>query len=573
MSDLKGKMKPQMYPYAPRAARFSRLPHNFPCCAATATSTPKNAARQFSGSLVLAAVVLLFLMEPGNLFAQQTAPGDQGSSQNNRDIGQYQSNEQSELQWDYEQQPDAQRRDPDSGQTYPQGEYGQAPAQPLDAVQLEQLVAPIALYPDRLVAQVLAASTYPSQVADADHWRQTQRYASPDQIAAGADFQNWDPSVKALTAFPQVLAQMDRNLQWTTDLGNAYYNQPQDVLEAVQVMRRRAQQAGNLQSTPQQAVHYDQGYVQLMPVNPQVVYVPTYNPWTVYGEQVSPYPGFSLLGAVESFLGSSPINYGLGIAMSAFSQTPWGWLAWGLNWLAQSVLFDQSDYYSHSTTVADWGFRHDGLHAYAGRASVARYSNGHTPDGYRRFGDGHNANRGQGFGHTPGRYAENWRENSNAGFHAFGTGYDRAPRQAYNHMRAAENRGQFNRHSNGSTLNRSTGEYHRGWAGAAYDRPMQAHRVRTSGFQTSEFRGRSSGAFAIRDSAHSAGKPPHSGGLHLFGGGHAPKSVSSRGSGGFHMGGGGHAPKSFHGGGKNFGGEHSHGGGGHSRGHGGKHHR
>ena len=565
-------MKPQMHRYAPRAATFSRLSHDAARCAATATNTLKNAARQFSGSFVLGAVILLFLMEPGSLFAQQTATGDQGWSQNNRDVGQYEPNEQSELQSDDRQQPDAQRRYPDSGQTYPQGEYGQAPAQPLDAVQLEQLVAPIALYPDRLVAQVLAASTYPSQVADADQWRQTQRDASPDQIAAGADVQNWDPSVKALTAFPQVLAQMDRNLQWTTDLGNAYYNQPQDVLEAVQAMRRRAQQAGNLQSTPQQAVHYDQGYVQLMPVNPQVVYVPTYNPWTVYGEQVSPYPGFSLLGAVGSLLGSSPINYGLGIAMSAFSQ-PWGWLAWGLNWLAQSVLFNQSDYYSRSSTVADWGFRHDGLHAYAGRGAFAGHSYGRTSDGFRRFGGGHNANRGQGFGHMPGRYAGNWRGNSNAGFHAFGTGYDRAPRQAYNHMQAAENGRQFNSHSNGSSLNRSAAEYQRGWAGAGYDRFMQAHRLPTSGFQASEFRGRSSGALASRDFTHSAGKAPHSGSFHLFGGGHAPKSVSSRGSGGFHMGGGGHAPKSFHGGGKNFGGGHSHGGGGHSSGHGGKHHR
>jgi hypothetical protein len=98
-------------------------------------------------------------------------------------------------------------------------------------------VAPIALYPDTLVAQVLAASTYPVQVVDADRWRQAQGYASPDQIAAGADAQTWDPSLKVLTAFPQVLAEMDRNLQWTTDLGNAYYNQPQDVLQAVQVMR------------------------------------------------------------------------------------------------------------------------------------------------------------------------------------------------------------------------------------------------------------------------------------------------------------------------------------------------
>src|ERR1035438_1796159 len=157
-----------------------------------------------------------------------------------------------------------------------------APAQPLDAAQLEQLVAPIALYPDTLVAQVVAASTYPGQIADADRWRQMQGDASPDQIVAAADAQNWDPSVKALTAFPQVLAQMNRNQQWTTDLGNAYYNQPQDVLQAVQVMRRRAQAAGTLESTPQQAVDYDQGYIQLTPVNPQVVYVPTYNPWTVY---------------------------------------------------------------------------------------------------------------------------------------------------------------------------------------------------------------------------------------------------------------------------------------------------
>jgi hypothetical protein len=554
-------MKPQMHRYAPHAATSSRLPHDPPSCAPTATSTLKNTA-QFSGSLVLAAVVLLFLMEPGNLFAQQSAPGDSGWSQNNQDTGQYAPNEQSQQQSDYGQQPDAQQSYPDSGQAYPQGEYGQASAQPLDAVQLEQLVAPIALYPDRLVAQVLAASTYPNQVADADQWRQTQRYASPDQIAAGADVQNWDPSVKALTAFPQVLAQMDRNLQWTTDLGNAYYNQPQDVLEAVQVMRRRAQQAGNLQSTPQQAVHYDQGYVQLMPVNPQVVYVPTYNPWTVYGEQVSPYPGFSLLGAVGSVL-ESQIDFGLGIAMSAFTQAPWGWLSWGLNWLAQSVLFNQSDYYSHSNTVADWGFRHDGLHAYAGRGAFAGHGYGRTSEGFHRFGDGHYGNRGQGFDRAQGRYAENWRGNSNRGFHAFGSGYDRTPRQAHNDLRAPVSRQQFARSGYGSNWNRGTGEGYRSGARPSYDRSMQAYRAPASGFQRGEFGGRSSGAFASSNFAHSAGKPPHSGGFHLFGGGHAPKSVSGRGSGGFHMGGGG----------KNFGGGHSHGGGGHSSGHGGKHHR
>ena len=497
-----------------------------------AAGATKNVSWQFSGSL-LKTVTMLFLIGAGNLLAQQTPPGDQTWPQNNPSPGQYAPDSQTE------QEPDKQPPYPDSDQTFPRDEYGQTqtptqplPVQPLNAAQLEQLVAPIALYPDRLVAQVLAASTYPSEVADADGWRRSQGYASPDQIAAGADVQNWDPSVKALTAFPQVLAQMDRNLQWTTDLGNAYYNQPQDVLEAVQVMRRRAQQAGNLQSTPQEAVNYDQGYIQLAPVNPQVVYVPTYDPWTVYGAQVSPYPGFSLLGAVASFFGSSPINYGLGIAMSAFGQTPWGWLAWGLNWLSQSVLFNHSDYYSNSTTVADWGFRHNGLHAYAGRRT---FTSGRSLAGYRGIGDRYNANRGQRFDHTPNTYAGNWRGNTDRDFHNFGGGYNRAPRQAYG-------------------------------------RSMQDHRVPTSGFQRGEFSGRSSGTFASRNFAHSAAKPSHSGGLHLFGGGHAPKTVSSRGSGGFHMGGGGHAPK-VHGGGKTFGGGHGQGGGGHSSSHGGgKHH-
>jgi len=482
------------------------------------------------------------------VFAQQTLAGDPGWAQNDR------------------YNTEAQRPYTDSDQPYPRQGYGQAPAwaHALNAAQLEQLVAPIALYPDALVAQVLAASTYSDQIADADHWRQMQGYASPDQIAAGADEQSWDPSVKALTAFPQVLAQMDRNLQWTTDLGNAYYNQPQDVLEAVQVMRGRAQAAGTLRSTPQQALNYEQGYIQVMPVNPQVVYVPTYNPWTVYGEQVSPYPGFSLFGGEESFLGSSPIEYGLGIAINAFSQTPWGWLAWGLNWLAQSVLFQQSDYYSHSTTVADWGFRHDGLHAYAGRGTFPRHSYGRTSDGFHQFGGRYNGSRGQGFGRTSDIYAESWRGNFNRAFHAFGSGYDQTPRPAHNYTQAPASRRQFERHGYGSSLNRRTGESYRGGAGRFSDPFDAGYRARTSGFQRGEFAGRSTEGFARRDFSASAG---------LFGGSRARRTVNTRDPGGFHMGGGGHAPKSFLRG-KNFGGGHWHGGGGRSGGHhGGNHHR
>ena len=112
--------------------------------------------------------------------------------------------------------------------------------------QLQQLVAPIALYPDSLVAQILAASTFPEQVVEADRWVQAHPDLKGDDLGKAVDQQDWDPSVKALTAFPTVLGNMDKNLSWTSSLGDAYYNQQQDVTEAVQVMRQRAQSAGDL---------------------------------------------------------------------------------------------------------------------------------------------------------------------------------------------------------------------------------------------------------------------------------------------------------------------------------------
>jgi hypothetical protein len=117
----------------------------------------------------------------------------------------------------------------------------------------------MALYPDALIAQTLAASTYPTQIVDADGWLQAQTGASPQQIASKVNSQSWDPSIKALIAFPTVLAQMDKNLDWTTNLGNAYYSQPQDVMGAIQNMRKRSQASGNLKATPQQTVSIQNG--------------------------------------------------------------------------------------------------------------------------------------------------------------------------------------------------------------------------------------------------------------------------------------------------------------------------
>ena len=134
---------------------------------------------------------------------------------------------------------------------------------------LDQLVAPIALYPDPLVAQILTASTYPQQVSDADNWSHQTAGLPPQQRADIANGMPWDPSVKALTAFPSVLDNMARNYNWTSALGNAYYNQPGDVMNAVQAARVQAQQAGYLRSTPQQRVYYSGGQILIAPVNPE----------------------------------------------------------------------------------------------------------------------------------------------------------------------------------------------------------------------------------------------------------------------------------------------------------------
>jgi len=263
-----------------------------------------------------------------------------------------------------------------------QTQLSDAPSQALTAAQLEQLLAPVALYPDQLLAQVLTAATYPAQVAAADQWLKSMRaqgYGS-DQIASGADSQTgWDPSIKALTAFPDVLDNLNSNLSWTTALGNAYYNQPQDVMQTVQVLRERAQSAGNLQTTPQETVSDDQGYVGIQPANPEVVYVPVYNPWVVYGTPVAPYAGFSFFGALANFFGMG-VQYGPDFAMAAFDRTPFGLLAWGLDWLADAVLFHHDDYWTRSTTVADWGLPYGGRRYRAGlafnRAGAGNYRSG-----------------------------------------------------------------------------------------------------------------------------------------------------------------------------------------------------
>jgi len=530
------------------------------------------------GRLLVLAVALF--LAPA-LFAQQEPNNGQYPSEQSGDqqsgygqppyaqpqpYGQQQNSQPAYPDQAYPQQPYSGDNQTENQQDYPQQMqpeqgYAQQPnqVQPLSEQQLEQLVAPIALYPDTLVAQVLAASTYPQQVAEADRWRRAQGYAPSEQIAAGADMQPWDPSVKALTAFPQVLAQMDYNLQWATELGNAYYNQPQDLLQAVQVMRQRAQATGNLRSTPQEAINYDQGNIVLAPVNPQVVYVPEYNPWAVYGQPISPYPGFSLLGAVGSFIGSSfgplAMRFGLGIATTAFMHTPFGLLAWGLDWLAHSVLFHGSDYYSHSMTVRDWGLPHGGPRAFGRGGATWANRSYRTPGGYGRPGVGFNGTRSQGFSRAPYRtpdrdaYARNRAgEGYSRGYQTSRGGYAGSSRGTYNSFRPAASRPQQYARSGfgSSSYNRSAGNFG-GRPSTNYASSMRASRAPGGSFQRSGFGGRSSSGFRNSGFGESTGKHSHSGGSH-FGGGHAPKSFGGGKSHG-HPGGGGHSGGHAHSGG------------------------
>jgi uncharacterized membrane protein YgcG len=245
----------------------------------------------------------------------------------------------------------------------PDQSQGGAPPQqaynPLTPDQLNQLVAPIALYPDALVAQVLAASTFPNEIADADAFVQAHPGVPADQMGQMTNGMQWDPSIKALIAFPTVLDNLNKNVDWTNQLGNAYYNQPQDVMSAVQVMRQRAYEAGNLKSNQQLAVTYQPNNIVIAPANPTVVYVPYYNPWGVYGAPVVAWGGYYAPPPPPgyAFAAGLAIGFGVGIAVASWNHWGWGWNRWGCGWGSHStVVYNRNVYVSRSVTVVNHGY-------------------------------------------------------------------------------------------------------------------------------------------------------------------------------------------------------------------------
>ena len=262
-----------------------------------------------------------------------------------------------------------------------QAAQGQAPAATYATPtpdQLYQLVAPIALFPDNLVAMVLAASTYPDQVSAAYQWLQQNSSLKGQQLAEAANQQPWDASVKGLTGFSDVLSQMATNLSWTSALGDAYYNIPQSVMNAVQVMRQRAYQAGNLKTNQQQnvtvqnqapgaapppasageepqttVVQAPPQTIIIQPAQPEVVYVPTYNPTVVYGAPVAVYPGYSTGAMVATSLISFGVGVAVGAAISGGGCCGWGYNSWGCGWHNNTVVYNHNTYISNSNTFVN----------------------------------------------------------------------------------------------------------------------------------------------------------------------------------------------------------------------------
>src|SRR6476659_8738195 len=204
-----------------------------------------------------------------------------------------------------------------------------APKIPND--QLDSFVAPIALYPDQLLAQILAASTYPLEIIELEQWLKRNPNLKDQALADAVAKQPWDPSVQAMAVFPDVVTRLSANVSWTTNLGNAFLAQQQDVMDAVQRMRAKAQSKGTLKTSEQQVVETKpveggKEVIVIEPANPQFVYVPSYDPAVVYGPPGGyPYPAYYYPGYVPG----AGLAFGTGLILGAAWANNWGNCNWG----------------------------------------------------------------------------------------------------------------------------------------------------------------------------------------------------------------------------------------------------
>jgi hypothetical protein len=452
----------------------------------------------------------------------------------------------------YQQQPSYQSQSSNpASRTYGQ----QSPERPrLSSQELSNLVAPVALYPDLLLSQVLAASTYPLELVQAQQWLQANAGLHGADLVNAAKQQNWDPSVQALVAFPDVMNILTRDIQWTTELGNAFLAQQADVMDAIQQLRFSARNNGRLTDTAQQRVTVDQenggSAIVIQPTDPQVVYPPVYNPAYVWGPPVYgaypplpyPAPGYGINFAVGTVLGvlfSGLLSFG-------------GW-GWGLSWLTHG-LFLNSLFLSH---FGFHGFGGSGY--YAGRGYAAHVAWVHDP--------GHRLGIPYGNRNVAARFAGSYGGRNGSAFPSRSYGADQSGRsfntgrsgysgssseggnrqmEAYRGLAARESRGySYNGYGTGSRGG-SSGYYSRpNYSGTTYEGARNsasashgAYRDGYSGSNSSPGRGRSvssvhyseprssgresSSHYAAAKSSGHFGGAGHSGGhSHSNGGGHS----------------------------------------------------
>jgi hypothetical protein len=224
----------------------------------------------------------------------------------------------------------------------------------IPADQLDALVAPIALYPDNLLSQTLVASTYPLEIVQLQQWLdKNQDLASNQQkLAEAVKKQQWDPSIQAMAALPDVVKRLADDIQWTTDLGNAFLAQQSDVMDAVQRMRRKAQDKGSLKSNEQQRVQAQtiesKQVIVIEQANPQVVYVPSYDPVYVYGPAIYPYPAIYYPPYYGGWYTAAAISFGVGITMGFFWGGGWGW---GCGWGGGDININRNNNFNRNTNI------------------------------------------------------------------------------------------------------------------------------------------------------------------------------------------------------------------------------
>jgi hypothetical protein len=423
-----------------------------------------------------------------------------------------------------------------------------APRSNLSEQQLDNLVAPLALYPDPLLSQVLVAATYPLEVVEANQWLQDNRSLTGTALIDAAKQQNWDPSVQALVAFPDVLARLNQDVRWTTDLGNAFLGQQKDVMAAVQRLRARAQANGKLRTTPQEIVTTEtqdgQSAIAIQPADPQVIYVPTYDPAYIWGP-----PAYGYYPPL--FYPTYGFGFGFGIPIGGFFFGWGGWpgWGWGCNWFGRG-LYVNGGFFNH------YGYRYGGGYGYGGGYRGGWAGNRGWSHDYSRSA---RATGGGGY-----RYSRSYNTPGSA-FRGGAAAGVRGGNQSLNRGGAAQS---FNRGGTAQSFNRggAAQSSNRGGTGQTFNRGGTAQSFNRGGAAQSFNRGSAPQSFNRGGGVAQSPSRSYSAPSRSFSAPSAPSrsfsapsrsfSAPSGGGGGFHGGGGGGG--GFHGGG---GGGGSHGGG------------